>query len=306
MRLLRPLVSVGAALAFCAPQAADAVEYTLGLYSLGSGAIGAGQMAPAGVYFTTALNAAQFQNSKVIPYGGLTLAARANIAPTFVGNLMAVLPDEILGGHLALSVTSGAALSTVTASLGGLERTVQGWGGTDTVLSASLGWQVTKEFSHKITFSQWLTTGSYETGFFPIVGLNRPGSDFSWGATYLNPANGIEFSGTAGFTIEGYNDLTSYRSGDAMHFEESVSQHFANGFRAGVYSYQYEQVTGDSGAGARLGPFETSAIAVGPTFGYMTQFDGHLVILTLQGAHEVAVQNRLRATTGLLSATYKF
>jgi hypothetical protein len=297
---------LGATLGFCAPHSAGAVEYTIGLYSLGSGAVGAGQLPPAGVYFTTALAANHYQNSTIIPYGGLSLAARANVAPAFLGNILAVMPDEVLGGRFAVSMTSGFALSSVNASIANIERSVQGWGAADSIVSAALGWQVTPEFSHKITVSQWIPTGRYQTGFFPIIGLNRPGSDFSWGATYMLPANGLELSGTAGFTLEGFNDLTSYRSGDALHFEESISKHFDNGFRAGVYSTQYAQVTGDSGAGAKLGPFKTSAVGVGPSFGYITMLGGHLVSITLQGAHEVAVKNRLIQTTGILSVTYKF
>jgi len=303
MRLFRSAL-FAATLGFCA-QPAAAVEYTIGLYTLGSGAVGAGQLPPAGVYFTTAMSANHYANSVTTPFGGLTLAAQANIAPIVSGNILAVIPNEILGGHLALSMTSGFAQSTINASINAFERSVQGWGATDTVLGAALGWQVTQEFSHKITFSQWIPTGRYDTGFFAIIGLNRPGFDVSWGATYMDPT-GIEVSGTLGFTIEGYNTLTSYRSGDALHFEESLSKHFGNGFRAGVYSYQYDQITADSGAGARLGAFETRAVGIGPSFGYMTLIDGHLVSFTLQGAHEVAVKNRLTQTTGILSATYKF
>ncbi|MCW2274300.1 hypothetical protein GJ654_09590 [Rhodoblastus acidophilus] len=303
MRLLRSLLL--SATVLCAAHPAGAVEYTFGLYSLGSGAVGAGQLPPAGLYFTTAVNAVHLDKSISVPFG-TTLSAQANIAPVFVGNIMGVLPEEILGGHLALSLTSGFGESTVTAGLGPIQRSTQGWGAADTILGAALGWQVTKEFSHKLSFSQWLPTGRYEPGFYAIIGLNRPGSNISWGATYIEPTNGIEVSGTAGFTIEGYNAQTAYRSGDALHFEESISKHFENGFRAGVYSYQYQQVTPDTGAGARLGAFETSAVAIGPTFGYMTLINGHLVSFTLQGAHEIAVRNRLPQTSGILSATYKF
>ncbi|MCW2286239.1 hypothetical protein M2323_004126 [Rhodoblastus acidophilus] len=303
MRLLRPLLLSAAVL--CAAQPAGAVEYTVGLYSLGSGAVGAGQLPPAGFYFTTAVNALHLDKSISTPFGA-TLSAQANIAPTFVGNILGVLPQDVLGGHLALSLTSGFSESTVTAALGPIQRSTQGWGAADTILGVALGWQLSPTFSHKISFSQWLPTGRYEPGFFPIVGMNRPGSNFSWGATYIEPTNGIEVSGTAGFTIEGYNAQTAYHSGDALHFEESISKHFGNGFRAGVYSYQYQQVTPDTGAGARLGSFEASAVAMGPTFGYMTMINDHLVSFTLQGAHEVAVKNRLAQTSGILSATYKF
>lgn len=289
--------------------AGHAAEATFGLYGLGSGAVGAGQLPPGGVYFTTALNGGYFQNSTSIPLGGLSLSMKGSLAPMFVGNLLAVIPEEILGGRLALSVTSGFGLSSLNASIIGgvaVQRSVRGWGAMDATLSAAMSWQVTPEFSHKLSVSQWLTTGKYQTGFYPIVGLNRPDTDVSWGATYMEPTNKIELSGTVGVTLEGYNNLTSYRSGTSIHFEEGISKHFDNGVRIGAFSYQYDQITGDSGSGAKLGPFKTRAVGVGPSFGYTTMINNHLVSFTLQAAHEVWVHNRLRATTGLLSATYKF
>ena len=109
-----------------------------------------------------------------------------------------------------------------------------------------------------------------------------------------------------GFTIEGFNPATDYRSGDALHFEEGLVKHFDNGVQLGVISYQYVQVTPDTGSGAILGPFETRAVAVGPTAGYTTLINGHIVSFTAQAAQEVAMQNRLRQTTGSFSVTYKF
>lgn len=304
------VLGLSAALCVAAPTNGRAIEYTLGLYPLGSGAVGAGQTPPAGVYFTTALDFGRFQSSTPVPFGGLVLTAKAAFAPAEIGNLLWVVQQPVLGGHLSMSVTSGLANSNVDARLAGVpasaEKSVEGWGFTDTTLRLSLGWDVNPSLSDKISVSQWLPTGRYQPGFFPIVGLNRPGTDFSWGATYLEPTNKIELSGTVGFTIEGFNPATSYLSGDAVHFEEAILKHFDNGVQFGAFTYQYVQVTPDSGSGAILGPFETSAVGVGPTAGYTTLISGHIVSLTLQGAHEVAVHDRLRQTTGLFSATYKF
>ncbi len=304
------LVGMSAALCIAVPTKGRAVEETFGLYSLGSGAVGAGQTPPGGVYFTTAISYGNFQASTPVPFGGLTLTAKANFAPAEIENLLAVVPEPVLGGHLSMSVTSGVARTILDASIAGVagsaERSVQGWGATDTTLRLSLGWDVSPTFSDKISVSQWLTTGKYEPGFFPIAGFNRPGTDISWGATYVEPTNKIEFSGTVGFTIEGFNPATSYRSGDAVHFEEGLLKHLDNGVQFGVISYQYIQITPDTGSGAVLGPFETRAVGVGPTVGYTTLINGHIVSFTLQGAQEVAVQDRLRQTTGFFSATYKF
>jgi hypothetical protein len=286
----------------------DAVEYSFGLYSLGSGAVGAGQTPPTGLYFTTALGYTNWSASKAIPFGGTTAAVKAN-APVSVDNILVVLPNDVLGGHLSVSATTGFGDMSVNASVfGGItgQRATQGLGAIDSNVRASLGWDISPELSHKVSVTMFLPTGAYSPGFFPILGLNRLGADLSWGATLMEPTNKIELSATAGFTYEGYNPTTLYQSGNAVHFEEGLLKHFDNGFRLGVISYQYVQVNGDSGQGAVLGPFMTDAVAVGPSAGYTTLIDNHLVNFTLQAAHEVVAERRLRATSVLLSTTFKF
>lgn len=310
MRVGRAIICFGTAATLWAGSTSQgaAVEVTFGLYALGNGAIGAGQTPPAGIYFTSALSYAQFAASKSIPFGGTTITAKAYL-PVAVGNLLAVLPQEILGGHVSVSVTSGLGNQLLNASVvGGIsgQKSVQGTGATDTSLKAALGWDISPTFSHKITVTEVLPTGRYDTGFSPIVGLNRFGTDVSWGATYIEPSSKIELSGTAGFTYEGYNPATLYRSGNAVHFEEGISKHFDNGFRLSAISYQYVQVSDDGGPGAILGPFRTRAVAVGPAAGYTTLVGGHLLSLAAQVTTEVAVKNRLRETAGTISTTIKF
>jgi hypothetical protein len=299
------LLAAGAVLA--GERNAGAVESTMMLYALGSGALGAGQTAPPGFYFTTVGAYNQWKASKDITFGGVSV--KANIyMPAMLGSMMFVIPDEILGGRLAITAISGVANIKLNAGLENpnLARTAQGSGGTDTTLRASLGWNVGPNFSHKVTFTTFVPTGRYDKGFYPNIGLNRLGGDFSWGATYLDPNVGFEVSGTVGYTLEGYNGLTAYRSGNAVHFEQGVAQHFPNGFKIGLISYQYLQTSPDGGTGAVLGPFKTRAIGVGPSVGYTTMIGGHLVIISAQATREVATANRLRQTGGLLSTTVKF
>lgn len=287
---------------------AQAVEQTFGLYALGSAAVGAGQTPPAGVYLTTAVSYSQFHASKDIPFGGLNITLDAYL-PVVVGNLTAVIPQEILGGHLSLSATSGFAniREIVGASAGAtINKTVQGWGATDTNIRMAIGWEVSPVFSHKLSITEYFPTGQYATGLAPIIGLNRNGADFSWGATLIEPTTKLEFSGTAGFTLEGYNPATSYRSGNTVHFEEGISKHFDGGFRVSAISYQYLQVAPDTGSGAKLGAFRTRAVAVGPSVGYTTLIADHLVSFNLQATREVAFRNRLRQTNVQFSTTVKF
>ena len=286
---------------------ANAVETTLGLYSLGSGAVAAGQTPPSGLYFTIAGSYSQFASSRTIPFAGTTIAAKLYL-PAVVGNVLWVAPADVFGGNLSFGVTSGFGNLTLNANTVGSsnsQTSVQGSGATDTSFRLSLGWKINEAFSHKVSITQWAPTGRYNTGLNPNIGLNRTGTDFSWGASYVHPTSKIELSGTAGFTIEGYNPLTQYRSGNTVHFEQGLSKYFESGFRVGIISYQYVQLTPDTGS-VLLGAFRTRSVGLGPSFGYTTVIGGHLVSFTLQATREIAQRNRLRQTNGLFSTTVKF
>lgn len=299
---------LAAGMLFCGFDRADAVEFGLTLYPLGTGAIGAGQMPPVGVYLTDAFSYTQFQASKPVPFAGSTITAKLYVPVTTI-DILAVLPQTFLGGHVALSGSTGYGNMQFNAGLIGplvVQRSTNGWGLTDSTLRAAISWDVNPTFSHKLSITGFLPTGLYSAGFFPDLGLNRPGADISWGATYIEPTSKIELSGTVGFTYEGFNIQTLYSSGNAVHFEEALSKHFDKGFQAGVISYQYLQVSNDTGAGAVLGPFRTRAVAVGPSFGWTTEIAGHLVFFNAQATREVAFDHRLQETTGIFSTTLKF
>jgi len=308
-RLLRARTISALSLLFLAAAggSAGAVESTMMLYALGSGALGAGLTAPDGFYFTTIGVYNQWRASKDIPFGGITVKADVSM-PVALGSMMFVVPGEILGGRLSVAATAGFGNIKINAGLDSpnLAKSTQGWGGADTTVKTSLGWSVTPSFSHKVSVTTFLPTGRYEKGFNPNVGLNRFGADFSWGATYLDPNVGLELSGSVGYTLEGYNGLTSYRSGNAFHFEEGIAQHFANGLQIGVLSYQYTQSSPDGGSGAKLGPIKTRAVGVGASLGYTTMVGGHLVIFNTQVTRDIAVADRLRGTGGVIATTVKF
>ena len=48
-----------------------------------------------------------------------------------------------------------------------------------------------------------------------------------------------------------------------------ASQFLSASLQIGAVGYVYDQITGDSGSGANLGPFESRVIGVGPPIGYI-------------------------------------
>lgn len=284
---------------------AGAVEGTLSVYSLGSGAVAAGTTPPEGAYFSFGTTYYRWRVAKPIPFAGTTISADIYM-PVGVGTMLWVTPAIFLGGQLSFSVTSGFADMKIIGGTTQSQQSARGTGAIDTSFRMSLGWKVNEAFSHKVSITQVAPTGRYAAGFNPDIGLNRPGTDLSWGASFTEPGSKIELSGTAGFTIEGYNPITRYRSGNAIHFEEGLSKYFDSGVRVGAISYQYVQVSGDSGSGATLGSFRARALAIGPSLGYTTLIAERVVSFTIQGTHDVASRNRLRQTSGLFMTTVKF
>nr|WP_234793168.1 transporter [Ensifer adhaerens] len=84
----------------------------------------------------------------------------------------------------------------------------------------------------------------------------------------VQPGTDFDLSGAAGFTFNGENPATDYRTGTEFHAEWAVTRHFGQEFSTGVAGYFYQQVTGDSGPGASLGDFKGRIAAIGGTMGY--------------------------------------
>jgi Putative MetA-pathway of phenol degradation len=72
--------------------------------------------------------------------------------------------------------------------------------------------------------------------------------------------------------------------------EGALNQHFPFGLAAGVGGYFYQQITGDSGSGATLGPFRGRVAGVGPLLSYTVKVDKQEVTLSGRWFHEFDVK----------------
>jgi hypothetical protein len=78
------------------------------------------------------------------------------------------------------------------------------------------------------------------------------------------------------------------------------------GLVLGVVGYDYRQLTGDSGSGAKLGPFEGSVDAVGAGLSYTTVVDKTPLLFNLRYNHEYDAKNRFLGDSTLASGTIRF
>ncbi len=262
-------------------QPVRAAEYTFGTYGLGASIPMMGFTPPPGFYLSDAIIAYEGTASGNVkfPFGNFTLSGKIKADILVDASTISWITDlKILGGDLGFAATipfpigveRTAASIAVTGPLGNtrsanLADSVFGIG--DAAVVALLGWH--EGNSHwNVAVTGTIPTGAYDPNRIAFLGLHRPSLDIKGAYTYLDPKVGLEISAALGMTLNYINTATNYQTGDELHFEWDVNQHFASGFSAGVGGYVYDQVTGDSGAGDRVGAFKGRVVAVGPLVGY--------------------------------------
>ena len=125
------------------------------------------------------------------------------------------------------------------------------------------------------------------------VGIGHAALDSGGGYTYFNPETGHEFSAVGGFTYNWTNTSTDYKNGIDFHLDWGASQFLSKQVLVGVVGYLYQQVTGDSGSGDRVGSFELRVVGIGPQIGFIFPAgDGLQGYLNLKGYKEFDAENR--------------
>lgn len=284
-----------------------AEEYTFSSYGLGSSAFNAGVTPPPGTYvsFVGGYYAGEIRGN--INIGGIVFnaGARAEFFQAAVNGLY-VPKQTVLGGRLGLAVTVPVGHLDLEAGVaGGPTRQTAGWGLGDITTRAQLGWE-RNNFSHLIYVQGVAPTGRYDVGFVPNIGLNRPGIDTGWAFTLMDKKSKLQFNGSLGFTFNFENDETNYRSGNNFHFEWAVGREIANGLVVGIVGYSYRQLTGDSGSGALLGPFEGDVDAIGAGLSYTTLLGKTPLIINLRHYEEFNAERRMDGHMTILSGTVRF
>lgn len=297
--------------ALCHP--ARAAENGVGFYLLGSRGPAAAIMPPSGIYFQKPFYfySGDLGGGKSLPTGGkLAVDVRGDAfftAPT----VLWVPPEEILGGKLGLSVSapfgwmkSSAGVTFDGPLLGHREASVSDQVFTygDPIVGGMLGWE-TGNFHYQLGTSVNVPIGDYQKGEIANLAFHRWGMDVYGAATYFDPATGWDFSTAMGFTFNGENPATDYRTGTEFHLEGAITKYFSPQFSAGILGYYYHQVTGDSGDGATLGDFKGQVAALGASVGYTFVVGQTPVATQLRVFHEFAAENRAEGNAILATIT---
>jgi hypothetical protein len=293
---------------------AQATEYGFSDYLLGYGIPMSGYTPPPGVYFsdTFYLYSASASPNITFPFGSLLAAG---IKVDFITNIAATAwytDVKILGGTLGFAAavpvgsdTNTAGVSFIGAS--GLGRqlnrmdSVESIG--DSAYSTSLGWEE-GEHHWNVALTGFAPTGWYASNSLAFMGLNRPGFDIKGGYTFLSTQTGTEFSAAAGITFNLRNTASNYQSGDELHIEAALNQHFPFGLAVGVGGFFYQQITGDYGSGDHVGPFIGRDAGIGPLLSYTVKAGDQEVTFSGRWFHEFDVEHRFQGN--LIFASFSF
>ena len=85
---------------------------------------------------------------------------------------------------------------------------------------------------------------------------------------------------------------TQYQNGIDMHLDWGASQFLSKQTHIGLVGYAYQQLTCDSGAGNRVGCFQSRVFAIGPQIGHIIPLGTHQGYLNLKGYKEFGAEHR--------------
>lgn len=333
--VLRVLLALGAV--GIGPIEARAAENATGWYALGTKTSMAGVVPPPGTYFvdvnyfytgsasaSSAVGVVLRNLGNLDTLGQLRLEADATVDGQVYYNLPSFLwvaPGKLLGGNVGLGAIVPFGWKDVsfdidalaTLSLGPpldvtLQRGQRFSGGDsstefgDPVLNAVIGWQQ-GSWHWNIGMLVNVPVGPWSNARLSNLSFNHWGVDTTAAVTWLDPNIGFEVSAAPGFTFNWENADTDYRTGTEFHVEFALLQHFSPKLAVGVAGYHYQQVTGDSGRGARLGDFEGRVTSIGPIMTYKFNLGKIPISTQAMWTHDFNVRNRLEGDLVTLTVT---
>lgn len=293
-------------------QPALGAEGDSSFYLLGQRGQGAGVLPPVeGVFFALPnyLYSGDASASRGLPIGGaVTFGVDADIFLTMPTAIW-VTSADLFGGDLAFSGTFVYGNADLNAKLaldipgiiqGGGALSDDQWAVGDPVFSALVGWHG-EDYHYLVAASVNVPVGSYDAGRLANISLNRWALDITTAGTWMFAEKTMELSGALGFTFNGENDDTQYETGTEFHLEAALFYHFSEAFSIGLNGYYYNQISGDSGAGATLGDFEGQVTGLGPGLSGTFQVGPAPVAWSLRYFHEFNAKNRLEGDAGWLT-----
>jgi hypothetical protein len=242
--------------------------------------------------------------SRTFRFSGLTVA---DVDATIYADMIVGLwqtPLQLFGGHYAAGIgipfVSMEVKGRVQPPIGptfNRRDTATGLGDI-LLMPFMLGWTNGPDFKYDVRLSVYAPTGEFEEGELANAGRNHWTFEPSVSVSWLSSKIGTEVSVFAGLDFNTKNEETDYQSGASFHVEGTIAQHLPLGklgfIGVGVNGFLYQQITGDSGSGARLGDFEGRTAGVGPVVSFVTKIGDAELAAEVKWLPELNVERRLK------------
>jgi hypothetical protein len=180
--------------------------------------------------------------------------------------------------------------------------------GDITLIPAMMAWKC-DSWQYSALLPIYAPTGDYNLGSLANVGRNYWTFDPTLQVSYNNAKTGFNAAIFTGVTLNTENDDTDYQSGAAFHIDASVQQLLpvGSGFLSvGFNAFYYEQISGDSGSGAKLGGFEGRTVGIGPALGYILPVGENTLVAEARWLPELDTKRRLEGDFFWLKLVYQF
>ena len=239
------------------------------------------------------------------PVGAIAAGLNAN-ADVLVQGITYVSAMPVLGGQAAFSILGAGGNVGV-----GIDATLTGPRGnsisgsvsdnrptfTDVFYQGSLKWNQGVH-NEMVYITGNIPSGTYDANRLANLSFGYVAVDAGGGYTYFDPKTGHEFSVVAGLTYSGINPDLQYQNGIDFHLDWAASQFVSKNVQIGLAGYFFQQLTGDSGTGATLGPFKGRTVGIGPQIGFIFPVsEGYQGYLNLRGYRDLEVENRPQGWT---------
>jgi hypothetical protein len=239
--------------------------------------------------------------SKNFVRGGSVVAGLQARADAVATGPTYTFATPVLGGQAAFGVLAvpgnvGVAIdATLTGPRG---RTISGSAHDELTGFGDVYYLGTLKWNNGVHNTMIYTTGdipsgTYEANRLANLSLGFVAVDAGVGYTYLDTKTGNEFSIVGGLTYNFINPYTQYQNGIDFHIDWAASHFLNKNVLIGVAGYFFQQLTGDTGAGAKLGNFEGRVVGIGPQVGFIFPVgEGYQGYLNLKAYKDFAAENR--------------
>jgi hypothetical protein len=261
----------------------------------------------------TVANTVWYQSGDV---GGAVLGgeARVGLDLDLVLDLAAAsftFETPVLGGTYSIAAMVPFGRADLSASLTGpsggrIDRSGDRFDLSDAAfVPIQLNWN-TGAFFWEVAHTIVAPTGSYDAGRAINLGRNYWSFDTTAAVSWYDPGGGREVSIAPGIMLNTENSATDYRTGAEFHMDFTATQFVSPSLAVGLRGYWYRQLTGDSGAGAKLGDFKSESVGLGAGFLWTPAFaDGRLSVLG-KWMRDVHAKNRFESDYATLTAAWTF